>query len=315
MPPFFEDLPKAELHLHLEGSIDYEAIRELDPNVAREQYESRYACGDFAGFLEGFKWAVSLLRTPDDYAMIARRLLARLERENVRYAEITLSAGVVIRRGHDFARVWEAVRREGERSPVEVRWILDAVRQWGAGPAMEVAELAAELRGEGVVAFGIGGDEIEGPAEWFSGVFRYARERGLHVTAHAGETAGPESVWGALRLGAERIGHGIAAALDPALLAYLRDHNIALDICISSNVATGAVRSLGGHPVRRIYDAGVPIVLNTDDPAVFSTTLAREYELASREFGFTDDELRGLVENSFRYAFAEPAGLPGRHNS
>jgi aminodeoxyfutalosine deaminase len=310
MPPAFEDLPKAELHLHLEGSIDYECIREIEPGVAREQYESRYACGDFAGFLEGFKWAVGLLRGPDDYAMVARRLLARLERENVRYAEITLSAGVVLRRGHDFARVWDAVRREAERSRIQVRWILDAVRQWGAKPAMEVAQLAAELRGEGAVAFGIGGDEIEGPVEWFADVFRFAREQGLHVTAHAGETAGPESVWGALRLGAERIGHGIAAARDPALLAYLRDNDIALDVCISSNVATGAVACLAEHPVRRIYDAGVPIVLNTDDPAVFDTTLAHEYELAQREFGFTEGELRGLIENGFRYAFMGQALSP-----
>jgi aminodeoxyfutalosine deaminase len=303
MRAFYEDLPKAELHLHLEGSMDYSVVRELDPGVTREEYESRYECSDFASFLEGFKWAVGLLRAPGDYALVARRLLERLEAENVRYAEITLSAGVVLRREHDFAAVWEAVRREAERSPVEVRWILDAVRQWGVEPAMQVAELAAELRGEGVVAFGIGGKEDEGPVEWFGGVFRFARERGLHVTAHAGETAGPESVWGAVRLGAERIGHGIAAARDPALLAHLRDNGIPLEICISSNLATSAVACLRDHPVRRIYDAGVSIVLNTDDPAVFHTTLAREYELAAREFGFSESELRGVIENGFRYAF------------
>ncbi len=151
-------------------------------------------------------------------------------------------------------------------------------------------------------------NEALGPVEWFFEVFEFARRRDLHLTIHAGETVGPESVWGALRGGAERIGHGIRAAEDPALIAHLREHDIPLEICISSNLATGAVLSLRDHPLRRLYDAGVPIVLNTDDPAMFHTTLTREYELAAREFGFTSQELRELVANSFRYAFrrAEP---------
>ena len=169
---------------------------------------------------------------------------------------------------------------------------------------MQVAELAAERVDKGVVSFGIGGDEVRGPAEWFTEVYRFANASGLRLTAHAGETAGPESVWGALRLGAERIGHGIRAVDDPALVRHLRDHDIPLEICISSNVATGAVESLRAHPVRRLYDAGVPIVLNTDDPGLFGTTLEREYDLAVSEFGFSEAELAQIAENGFRYAFA-----------
>jgi adenosine deaminase len=171
--------------------------------------------------------------------------------------------------------------------------------------AWEVARLAAERVGRGTIAFGIGGDEVAGPVEWFGDVFRFALDAGLHLTVHAGESAGPESVWGAVRLGAQRIGHGIRAADDPKLLEHLRERDIPLEVCISSNVATRVVGTLSEHPVRRIYDAGVPIVLASDDPAMFHTTLTQEYELAAREFGFTDAELAGIVENGFRYAFGK----------
>ncbi len=297
------DLPKAELHLHLEGSVEPETLRELDPALTAEEVRARYRYQNFAGFIESFKWVIQRLRGPADYALVARRLMERLARENVRYAEITISAGVMLWRGQEFAPVYEALREEARRSPVEVRWILDAVRQMGPEPAMQVARLAAERAGQGVVAFGIGGDEALGPVGWFGEVFEFARNSGLHLTVHAGETVGPESVWGALRLGAERIGHGIRAVEDPALLERLRERSIPLEICISSNLATGAIEALERHPMRRIYEAGVPIVLGSDDPAMFSTTLEREYELAASEFGFTEQELSGIAENGFRFAF------------
>lgn len=298
------DLPKAELHLHLEGSAEPETLRELDPALTLAEIDERYRYGDFQGFVEGFKWVLERLKEPEDFALVARRLLSRLAAENVRYAEITLSAGVNLLRRQDFAGIFEAVRREAETSPVRVRWILDAIRQLGAEHAREVAELAAGFSDQGVVGFGIGGIEELGPAEWFDEVFAFARSQGLHLTAHAGETMGPESVWAALGLGAERIGHGIRAVEDPTLLIHLREHGIPLEICVSSNVATGAVARLAEHPVRRIFEAGVPIVVSTDDPGMFRTTLTREYELLRDQFGFTQEELRGLAESSFRYAFA-----------
>jgi len=296
-------LPKAELHLHLEGSAEPETLCELNPSLAAEQVRARYRYRNFAAFIESYKWVVAHLRRPSDYALVARRLLDKLAAQNVRYAEITISAGVILCRNQDFAPIYDALCEEAARSPVTVRWILDAIRQLGPEHAMQVAKLAAQRAASGVAAFGIGGDERRGPVEWFAGVFDFAREAGLNLTIHAGETAGPESVWGAVRLGAQRIGHGIHAAKDPELLAYLREKNIPLEICISSNLATGAVRRLKDHPVRRIYEAGVPVVLGTDDPAMFHTTLEREYELAARVFGFTGDELRGIAENGFRYAF------------
>ena len=290
------DLPKSELHVHLEGSIE-------DPDGYRFQ--------DFAGFLECFKRASGTLSSPGDYALVTRQLLKRLEAQNVRYAEITLSTGVVLWKKQDFAAVYDAVRAASLESPVRVYWILDAIRHFGSEHAMEVARLAAERVNDGVVAFGIGGDEVRGPAGWFAEVFAWARAQGLRLTAHAGETAGPESIWAALEIGAERIGHGFRAIDDPALVAYLRDRRIPLEVCLSSNVATGVVPRLEDHPVRRLYDAGVPIVLNTDDPAIFHTTLIREYELSRDVLGFSERELNGIRENGFIYAFREGLSLLG----
>ncbi|MCP5117309.1 MAG: adenosine deaminase, partial [bacterium] len=290
-------------HLHLEGAIEPAALRELEPSLTADEVERRYRYDGFAGFLESFKWVTSFLRTPDDYALVTRRLLDRLSGENVSYAEITLSAGTMLWRGQDFAPVYDAVVGEAARSDVEVWWVVDAVRHLGVEQAMEVARLAVERADDRAVAFGIGGDEARGPVEWFTEIFRFVKEHGLRVAPHAGETVGAESVRAAIQAGADRIGHGFRAAEDAALLDELRARDIALEICVSSNVATGAVARIEDHPVRRIFGAGVPVVLNTDDPAMFHTTLSAEYELAGNAFGFTDDELRTLANNSFRYAF------------
>ena len=303
----YHELLKAELHLHLEGSVTPDTMMELEPEVSAGEIRERFRFSSFAGFLECFKWVVERLRSPEDYALVTRRLLQALARQNVSYAEVTLSAGVVLWKQQDFAPIYDAVQREAMRSPVEVQWNLDAVRHFGAQHAMQVAQLAAERMGKGVVSYGIGGDEQRGPAGWFGEAYAFARAHGLRLTAHAGETAGPESVWDALRLGAERIGHGIRAVEDDALVRHLADNDVPLEICISSNVATGAVPSLRAHPVRRLYDAGVPIVLNTDDPGLFGTTLEREYEIAANEFGFSENELGQIAENGFHYAFRAKA--------
>jgi len=305
MDDFLQQLPKAELHLHLEGSVEPETLHELDPATPVEEFRALYRYDDFDAFLRAFGAVGTRLRTPRDYGLIAGRLLERLEAQNVCYAEIIVAAGVVLWKGQEFEPIFQAVREAAARSPVEVRWILDAVRQFGVEHAMAVAKLAAERVDRQVVAFGIGGSEARGPAEWFTEVFAFAKSAGLHLTAHAGESMGPESVWAALRLGAERIGHGIAAARDAELMRHLRDHDIPLEICITSNLVTGVVERLEDHPVRRLFDAGVPIVLNTDDPAMFGCTLLSEYRLAARQFGFSETELRKIVENGWRYRFGK----------
>jgi len=291
---------RAELHVHLEGSIGPETLMAIDPSLKREEIEANLKCASFPEFLQGYIWVSKKLDKPEHYALAARHLLDSLACQGVTYAEITLSAGVVLWKQQDLAAVYDAVWRESERSSIRTFWILDAIRQFGPEKGMEVAKFAVSRRDQGVIAYGIGGDEVRGPAHWFREVFAYARDGGLHLVCHAGETAGPESVWGALAIGAERIGHGIAAAQDPALMARLRTDNVPLEICISSNVSTGVVASLGEHPVRALHEAGVPITINTDDPAFFHTTLTREYELAEKIFGLPVVE---LAANSFRYAF------------
>jgi adenosine deaminase/aminodeoxyfutalosine deaminase len=303
MVKFIQGLPKAELHLHLEGSMEPETLVELDPALSIDEARRMYRYSDFAGFLSSYIWAVKKLTEPRHYALITRRLLDRLHRQSVVYAEITISAGVVLWREQNLGEVFQAIREEAAKSPVQVFWVFDSVRQFGAELARRVAERAVEYAGDGVVAYGIGGDEEKGPAKWFTDVFAYTKRNGLRAVPHAGETVGPESVWDALDLGADRIGHGIAAAKDQALMRRLRDESIPLEICISSNVCTGVVQSLRDHPVRRLYDAGVPIILNSDDPPMFHTSLNGEYEIAAREFGFSESELTGLAANSFRYAF------------
>jgi adenosine deaminase/aminodeoxyfutalosine deaminase len=300
MADFIAAMPKAELHLHLEGSIEPETLHELDLS---HDFTNLYQYADFDAFLKTFGVVGKLLRGPHDYALITRRLLERLHAQNVRYAEIIVAAGVVLWKEQDFGPIFDAISAAAAESPVKVRWILDAVRQFGTEHVLRVAELAAARQKQDVVAFGIGGSEERGPAELFTDAFAFARGEGLHVVAHAGESAGPESIWAALELGVERIGHGIAAAGDARLMAHLRENNIPLEICITSNLVTGVVKRLEDHPVRRLYDAGVPITLNTDDPAMFRCTLEGEYRLATDVFGFTEDELKGIAENGFRYAF------------
>jgi adenosine deaminase/aminodeoxyfutalosine deaminase len=293
----------AELHIHLEGALFPATLREIDPGLSREEIQAATSYSDFAGFLQAFAWGVRKLTHPSHYAIATRRLLEHLADQQVTHAEVILSAGVMWWKGEDIQANVVAAQEEAAKSPVTVKWNLDAVRQWGPLAAWPVVEAAAALREWGVTSFGLGGDESRGPATWFRDHFAYARDHGLRLTCHAGEVSGPQSVWEALDIGAERIGHGIRAVEDAALVAHLAQRQIPLEVSISSNVRTGAVASWEAHPVRRLFEAGVPITLNTDDPALFGTTLADEYAVAARQFAFRPEELEQIRQNAFRFRF------------
>lgn len=323
MPATFESfiyaLPKVELHIHLEGSLQPDTLRELaqqskgrldDQTEAwiLERECTGYRYPHFSDFIEAFKFAALMLETPQDYALATRRLMAWLAAENVRYAEITLSAGVVLWKKQSLDAVYEAVRqaaREAEASlGLRVNWIFDAVRQFGVEHARDVAKWAARYRSDGVVAFGMGGDEAAAPAEWFVEVYRQARQAGLHTVCHAGETVGPESVRAAVELlGAERIGHGLSAIGDPGVSTLLRERRIPLEVCPSSNAATGVLKRFENYPLRQALNTGLILTLNSDDPALFGTSIENEFEKAAQAFSLSRQELTSFSENAARAAF------------
>jgi aminodeoxyfutalosine deaminase len=308
---FIQALPKAELHLHLEGSVTPETLVELRQKHGKSstlaEAQALYQYKDFLGFLMAFKTLTEDLQMPEDYELVAYRLMEQLKAQNVLHAEVYVSVGVCLWRKQDFNGIFEGLERgrtRGEREfGVSLLWIFDAVRQFGAEAAQKVFELAVKYRDRNVVGIGIGGDEKKGPAELFREQYAYAAEHGLRLTAHAGESDGPESIWGGLNLGAERIGHGLTAIKDQELMEELAIRQIPIEICLSSNLRTGCCTNLHDHPVRRYFDQGLMITLNSDDPAMFGSTLNQEYELAQKEFDFTDEHLRELARNSFEASF------------
>src|SRR5579864_3586283 len=305
-------LPKAELHLHLEGTIEPQTLvdlsRQHDPvPLTLEQAQKLYEYTDFHGFMMAFKAVTQRLLTPEDFELVTYRLLERLHRQNVFHAEVYISVGVVHWRQHEFEPLFEGIERGRERGErdfgVSVFWIFDAVRHFGIDPARKVFELAVRNKERNVIGVGIGGDERRGPAEPFRALYDYAAQHGLRRTAHAGETTGPESIWDALNIGAERVGHGLSAVQDRDLMEVLAERQIPVEVCMTSNLRTGCLIDLRRHPVRQMFDEGVLITLNSDDPAMFHTSLNTEYEIAQDVFGFTDEHLRELARNSFEASF------------
>ena len=319
---FIRRLPKAELHLHLEGAILPATLVELSARhdarpLTLAEAEALYLFTDFTGFLEAFKAVTAQLIGPEDYELAAWRMMEHLAAQGVVHAEVYIAVGVIYHwRDHDsaaFEPIFAALEHARERAERElglsIYWIIDAVRHFPVDEAERVFLKAAELKPAhpSIVGIGLGGDERRAGSEPFRALYARAAQAGLHLTNHAGETTGPEAIWEALAIGSERIGHALSALEDAALIQELKDRAVPLELCPTSNLRTGVCPSIAAHPLRPLFDLGLMVTLNSDDPAFFGSDLANEYLLAHTEQGFTRDELRQLAANSIRASFLPEA--------
>ena len=311
-------LPKAELHLHLEGSITPETLVELsqrnDPTpLTLAEARGVYAYHDFPSFLLCFKAVTTRLHTPADYELITYNMLRDLAAQGVRHAEAYISIGILYWQARlDVDQVIAAIESGRTRAEtdfnISLLWIIDAVRHFGVEACARVFKKAAELQHvyPSIVGIGIGGNELLGPAHEFRDLYAEAKAAGLRLTCHAGENTGPQSIWAALNIGAERIGHALSAQDDPDLIEVLVQRQIPLELNITSNLRTGCCPSLDAHPVKLYFEEGLMVTLNSDDPPFFGATLLDEYLLAHRTFEFPLDQLRELAANSIEASFLPP---------
>ncbi|WP_433045354.1 adenosine deaminase [Dactylosporangium sp. CS-033363] len=315
---FVAGLPKVELHVHHVGSAAPATVARLaerhagstpvpaDPLLLAEYFTFT----DFAHFIEVYLSVVDLIRDAEDVATLTYDIGAGLAAQNVRYAELTLTPYSSITRGIPAEAYCEAVEdaraRVARDHGTELRWCFDIPGEAGLPSADVTLETALKHRPDGLVSFGLGGPERGVPREQFAPHFAQARAAGLRSVPHAGESTGPETVWDALRhLGAERIGHGIASASDPLLMAHLAEHDIALEVCPTSNVCTHSVPSLAEHPLPALIAAGVPVTINSDDPPMFSTTLNQEYLVAAALLNLDEHGVAHLARQGVRYSFLD----------
>lgn len=314
---FVQGLPKAELHVHHVGSASPRIVSELaerhegdtvvpaDPEALADYFTFT----DFAHFIEVYLSVVDLLRTPGDLWTLTYEVARDLAAQNVRYAELTMTPYTSIVRGipaEAYCDVIEDARRRAEADlDITLRWCFDIPGESGLPAADVTLDTALRLQPGGLVSFGLGGPEVGVPRPQFAPHFGQAIAAGLHSVPHAGESTGPGTIWDSLHhLGAERIGHGIAAAQDPELMAHLVEHDITLEVCPTSNVCTRSVPSMAEHPLPVLVAAGVSVTINSDDPPMFATTLNDEYEVARELLDLDDQGVADLARNAVTASFA-----------
>ena len=318
---FIAGLPKAELHVHHVGSASPRIVAEL---AARHEGDSPvpadpaaladyFAFRDFRHFIDVYLSVVDLIRDDEDVRTLTYEVARELARQQVRYAELTITPYSSVKRGIPapaFCAAIEDARVAARREfGIELRWCFDIPGEAGLPAAEETLRIALDEKPDGLISFGLGGPEVGVPRAQFKPYFDQARAAGLHSVPHAGETTGPQTIRDSLtELGAERIGHGISAAQDPRLMAHLAERGIPLEVCPTSNVRTRAVASLDEHPLPALVAAGVPVSINSDDPPMFGTSLVQEYAVAARLLGLDTKGVAGLARAAVQHSFLEPAG-------
>jgi aminodeoxyfutalosine deaminase len=313
---YIAGLPKAELHVHVQGAASVETIlglsrRHPEAGVPIDEAAMRefYTFRDFDNFIRVYLAVNRLVLTSMDVQDLVTGLGRDLAAVNVRYAEVTVTPDSHLEVGIEPDAVAEALntgRAEvREAYGVELAYVYDINGQLGVSSGVRTVEWAERFLPDGSVGFGLGGPEVGSPRPAYADVFDRARAIGLASVPHAGETTGPQSIWDSIEaLGAVRIGHGIAAAKDPALMAALVERDIVLEVCPTSNVCTGAVPSLAEHPFPVLRDAGIRLTLNTDDPGMFNTDLNAEYAIGHEVFGLDVSDLTDLAREAVRASFA-----------
>jgi aminodeoxyfutalosine deaminase len=314
---FIAGLPKAELHVHQVGSVSQRVVAELaarhpgtvpsDPDELARFFNFE----DFPHFIRNYLAVVDLIRTAEDVHLITYGVAADMAAQNIRYAELTVTPYISISDelpAEAFLEAIEDARQAAYRDlGLELQWIFDIPADFGLPAAELTASVALDHEVPGLVGIGVGGSERGFPRLMFRDQFDRARAAGLHSVPHAGETTGPETVWDALAsLGAERIEHGIAAVGDQRLMQHLVEHKIALDLCLTSNVALRVVSDLDHHPIRELVAAGVTVTINTDDPPMVGTDLNTEYAIAARLLDLDEPGLTELAVAAVDASFASP---------
>ena len=308
------EVPKAELHIHIEAVISRDSIKKLYRKKNGAEFPERslaelFRYSDLNGFIRAFLAVQDLFTSVDDFDLVFVDLKRYIVENGIAYCEAFFAPSAFLKKGFGFPEMMENFRRNvravKDETGVTVNLLMDVSRTFGAEGAARNLDLLLAHRIPEVIGIGLGGAEEKGPAREFGAVFARARENGLHTVAHAGEDVGPESVWDTITvLHAERIGHGISAESDGRLLDFLAERRIPLELCPTSNVFTGRfVRSLETHPLRLFFDRGLLVTLNTDDPLFFGVSLLDEYWNVFSRMGFSWQELVRIIENGFSASF------------
>lgn len=309
-------LPKAELHVHLEGTATPNLVRRLalrnrmavPDGLFRD--DGTFAWDGFLDFLKAYDGAAATIRTERDYRDVTYEYLVACAAEGAIYVEVMSSPDHAAQAGLSYQGHVEGIARGIEdaraETGIEGRCIVTCVRHFGVERALEVARLTVRHPHPLVTGFGMGGDEAGYPPAQFAEVYRIAREEaGLACTTHAGEWGPPEQIRKALELPVTRLGHGVRSVEDPALVEEIAARGIVLEVCPTSNIATGIYDGYAAHPLPTLMAAGVKVTLNSDDPPYFATTIGREYEIGGREFGLSDETLLGLTRTALEAAFVD----------
>ncbi len=312
---FLKEIPKAEIHIHIEAVISLNSVKKMYKNhfnkeMTKEDQDNLFNYNDLTGFIKSFLFIQSLYQSVDDFDLVFKDFTSYLVKNNITYCEAFFAPSAFLQAGMHYQALIENFKKNiakiKEKHGIIIKLLVDVSRTFGCDNAMKNYNLLKEFPSDDIIGIGLGGAEAKGPAAEFKAVFEQAHKDGFHAVAHAGEDIGPESIWDSLKLlNAERIGHGITSIQDPKIMAYLRENQIPVEVCMTSNVFTKKfVKKIEEHPIRKMYNENLFVTVNTDDPVFFKTTLLEEYWKLYKKLDFSLEEIKDILENGFKASFA-----------